>query len=232
MSKEIFTLLIVLTSHDQLGETNEKTGFWLEEFTTPYYAFLDAGVRITLASPNGGKAPVDPRSLADDAQTASTLRFMNDDEANQLLANTIKLSEVNADDYDAVFYPGGHGPLWDLVKNEDSIRLIESFWAQGKPVSAVCHAPAVLLNARNSQGERIIKNKKVTGFTNSEEAAIGLTDKVPFLLESELIEHGGAYSSTDDFKPYVQIDGQLITGQNPASAEGVASALIEMIQAQ
>lgn len=230
MSKEIFTLLVVLTSHDQLGETDEKTGFWLEEFTTPYYIFLDAGVEITLASPKGGMPPIDPRSMSDDAQTESTRRFLSDNKANDVLANTIKLSQINANDYDAIFYPGGHGPLWDLVDDKDSIRLIESFWSQGKPVSAVCHAPAVLLNARDSNGELIIKNKNVTGFTNEEEAAIGLTDKVPFLLESELIEKGGTYSKTDNFESYIQIDGKLITGQNPASAEGVARALIEMIQ--
>ena len=232
MSKEIFTLLIVLTSHDQLGETDEKTGFWLEEFTTPYYVFLDAGAQITLASPNGGKPPIDPRSLDKDAQTVSTQRFLSDEKANQLLANSVRLSEVNAEDFDAVFYPGGHGPLWDLVDNKDSIRLIESFWSQGKPVSAACHAPAVLLNARDPQGKLIIKNKKITGFTNSEEAAIGLTDKVPFLLESELIKNGGTYSSADDFMPHVQVDGQLITGQNPASAESVANALIDMIRSE
>ena len=232
MSKEIFTLLVVLTSHDQLGETDEKTGFWLEEFTTPYYIFLDAGVEITLASPKGGMPPIDPRSMSDDAQTESTRRFLSDNKANDVLANTIKLSQINANDYDAIFYPGGHGPLWDLVDDKDSIRLIESFWSQGKPVSAVCHAPAVLLNARDSNGELIIKNKNVTGFTNAEEAAIGLTDKVPFLLESELIENGGTYSKADNFESYIQIDGKLITGQNPASAEGVARALIEMIQSE
>ena len=232
MSKGILTLLIVLTSHDQLGETGDKTGFWLEEFTTPYYVFLDAGVQITLASPNGGKPPIDPRSLAEEAQTQSTRRFMQDDKANQSLATTVKLSDVNAEEFDAVFYPGGHGPLWELVNNKDSIRLIESFWAQGKPVSAVCHAPAVLLNARDPQGDLIIRDKKVTGFTNSEEAAIGLTDKVPFLLESELIKNGGIYSSADDFMPHIKIDGNLITGQNPASAEGVATALLDMMKSE
>jgi putative intracellular protease/amidase len=232
MSKGIFTLLIVITSHDQLGDTGEKTGFWLEEFTTPYYIFLDAGVKVSLASPRGGMPPIDPRSMSDEAQTDSTRRFLSDNKANEALANTIKLSQVNANDFDAIFYPGGHGPLWDLVDNKDSIRLIESFWSQGKPVSAVCHAPAVLLNARDNQGELIIKNKNVTGFTNNEETAIGLTNKVPFLLESELIERGGSYSKADNFEPHIQIDGKLITGQNPASAEGVAKALIEMIQSE
>lgn len=232
MSKDIIMILVVLTSHDQLGETGEKTGFWLEEFTTPYYIFLDAGVHITLASPAGGMPPIDPRSMADDAQTESTRRFLNDDKSNDLLANTVKLSEVEANDFDAIFYPGGHGPLWDLVDNKDSIRLIESFWSQGKPVSAVCHAPAVLLNAHNSKGELIIKDKNVTGFTNNEETAIGLADKVPFLLESELIAKGGTYSKADNFESHIQIDGKLITGQNPASAANVAKALIEMMKAE
>jgi putative intracellular protease/amidase len=230
MAKEIFTLLIVLTSHDQLGDTGEKTGFWLEEFTTPYYIYLDAGAKITLASPDGGMPPIDPRSLSKEAQTDSTRRYLSDDETNISLANTIKLSEVNADDYDAIFYPGGHGPLWDLVDNPHSIQLIEAFWAQGKPVSAVCHAPIVLLNAKDSNGKLIVNGREVSGFTNSEEEAVGLLEVVPMLLEDELKARGAKYSKADDFQEYIRIDGNLVTGQNPASAKGVAEAVIDLIK--
>ena len=230
MTKEIFTLLIVLTSHDQLGNTDGKTGFWLEEFTTPYYVFLDAGAKITLATPKGGMPPIDPRSLSEDAQTDTTRRFLDDKRANDALANTVKLSDVSADDYDAIFYPGGHGPLWDLVSDTHSIQLIESFWAQNKPVSAVCHAPIVLLHAKDKDGNSLIQNKSLTGFTNSEEAAIGLTETVPMLLETELISKGAKFSKAGDFESHVQVDGNLITGQNPASSEGVANAVIKLIK--
>ncbi|MEM8844038.1 MAG: type 1 glutamine amidotransferase domain-containing protein [Pseudomonadota bacterium] len=232
MTKEVLTVLIVLTSHDQLGDSGEKTGFWLEEFTTPYYTFLDAGISITLASPMGGLPPIDPRSLASNSQTESTKRFLADDKARDQLANTNKLSAVSADNFDAIFYPGGHGPLWDLVTDKNSIDLIESFWSQGKPVSAVCHAPAVLLHARNQDGQLIIKDKNVTGFTNSEEDAVGLTDSVPLLLETELSHSGASFSSTNDFEAHIVTDGNLITGQNPASSAGVANALIELLKSR
>ena len=232
MANEALTLLIVLTSHAQLGETNEKTGFWLEEFTTPYYIFLDEGINIVLASPAGGQPPIDPRSLSEDAQTDSTLRYHKDAALIAALASTKKLSELRADDYDAIFFPGGHGPLWDLVDDSHSIRLIESFWSQGKPVSAVCHAPVVLLNAKDAKAELIIQNKQVAGFSNSEEAVIELTDVVPLLLEDELKQRGAIYSKAEDFQPHVLVDGNLITGQNPASAEGVAKAVIDRLKNQ
>jgi putative intracellular protease/amidase len=229
MNTEALTILIVLTSHQQLGDTNESTGFWLEEFTTPYYAFLDAGIQVSLVTPLGGQAPIDPRSQADDAQTDSTKRFNRDQASINALANTKKLSEVSSADFDAIFYPGGHGPLWDLVSNQNSIEIIESFWSQGKPVSAVCHAPAVLLNVRDKNGDLIIQGKNVAGFTNSEEQAVGLTGIVPFLLEDALIANGAIYSKSEDFQEHVVVDGLLITGQNPASALGVANAVIELI---
>ena len=223
MSKRI---LMVLTSHDQLGDTGEKTGFWLEEFAAPYYVFKDAGAMVTLASPKGGQPPLDPKSDADDSQTAETRRFKQDDAANAELANTHLLSEMKAEDYDAVFYPGGHGPLWDLVNDQDSIKLIESFIAQGKPVASVCHAPIVLVNAKDSNGEPLVKGRQVTGFTNGEEDAVGLTNVVPHLVEDALQKCGGIYSKADIFTPYVREDGQLITGQNPPSSAPTAEALM------
>ena len=224
MSKRI---LMVLTSHDRLGNTGKKTGFWLEELAAPYYACLDAGAEITLASPQGGQPPLDPASDAEDSQTDATRRFKQDDAANAKLANTQRLSEIKADDFDAIFYPGGHGPLWDLVDNPDSIRLIETFWAQHKPVAAVCHAPIVLLNARDESGEPLVKGREVTGFTNGEEDAVGLTEIVPELVEDALIGCGGVYSKADDFTPYTRQDGRLISGQNPPSSEPVAKVLLE-----
>jgi len=221
-------LLIVLTSHDKLGETGKKTGFWLEEFTAPYYEFLDAGAELTLASPKGGQPPVDPKSSEPDAQTETTARFHKDDNARQALANTVKLSDISADDFDAVFYPGGHGPLWDLAEDADSIALIEAFWKAGKPVSAVCHAPGVLRNVL-IDGTPLVKDKRVTGFSNSEEDAVGLTDIVPFLVEDELKKNGGDYSKAADWRSYAIIDGKLITGQNPASSKAVAQALLKML---
>ncbi|MDI4636293.1 MULTISPECIES: type 1 glutamine amidotransferase domain-containing protein [Halomonadaceae] len=226
MSKRI---LMVLTSHDRLGNTGKKTGFWLEELAAPYYACLDAGAEITLASPQGGQPPLDPASDAEDSQTDATRRFKQDDAANAKLANTQRLSEIKADDFDAIFYPGGHGPLWDLVDNPDSIRLIETFWAQQKPVAAVCHAPIVLLNARDESGEPLVKGREVTGFTNGEEDAVGLTEIVPQLVEDALIGCGGVYSKADDFTPYTRQDGRLITGQNPPSSEPVAKVLLEAL---
>ncbi|TQV70877.1 type 1 glutamine amidotransferase domain-containing protein [Aliikangiella marina] len=222
-------VLIVLTSHDQLGDTGEKTGFWLEEFASPYYHLIDNQVEVTLASPLGGQPPLDPKSHAEDFQTDATRRFDQDNDAQQQLASTLKLETISAADYDAVFYPGGHGPLWDLFDNQHSIQLIESFIAQGKPVAAVCHAPAVLLNARTVDGEPLVKGKKVTGFSNSEEAAVGLTEIVPYLLEDALVAEGGEYEKTEDWNPLAVVDGLVITGQNPASSEAVAEALLNKL---
>jgi len=223
-------ILMVLTSHDKMGDSDEKTGFWLEEFAAPYYVFKDAGADITLASPKGGKPPVDPRSTGENSQTEFTKRYNNDEEAQNHLAHTKLLSDIRADDYDALFYPGGHGPLWDLVSDAHSIKLIENFWAQDKIVSAVCHAPIVLINAKDEKGAYIVKGKDVAGFTNDEEDAIGLTDKVPLLVENELKSRGGNYSKVDNFEPYVQVDGNLITGQNPPSSEPVAKAVLNTLK--
>ncbi|MFT7614373.1 MAG: putative intracellular protease/amidase [Parvicellaceae bacterium] len=220
-------VLFVLTSHDELGDTGEKTGFWVEEFAGPYYTLLDKGVEITLATPKGGKAPIDPRSDSPDNATESTKRFDNDQEAQEGIKNTHKLTDIKADDYDAVFYPGGHGPLWDLSKDETSIKLIETFNAQEKPIAFVCHAPAALKNVKGTDGDFIVKGKKVTGFTNSEEKAVELLDVVPFLVEDMLKENGGIYSKGEDWSVYVLQDGNLITGQNPASSKLVAEKLFE-----
>ncbi|MDX5378936.1 MAG: type 1 glutamine amidotransferase domain-containing protein [Halomonas sp.] len=222
-------ILMVLTSHDRLGDTGEPTGFWLEELAAPYYVCLDAGAEVVLASPKGGKPPLDPKSDAEDSQTEATRRFQQDSHAQQALANTHKLSEVSADDFDAVFYPGGHGPLWDLVEDKDSIRLIEAFWAQQKPVAAVCHAPIVLLHARDEEGNPIIRGRQVTGFTNEEEEAVGLTQVVPHLVENALKEGGAHYSKADVFASYTRQDGRLITGQNPPSSEPTAKLLLEAL---
>lgn len=225
-------VLLVLTSHDQLGDTGEKTGFWLEEFAAPYYRLLDAGVELTLASPAGGQPPLDPKSSQPDAQTAATRRFDADSDAQGILANTVCLSEVSADDYDGVFYPGGHGPLWDLAVDGASIALIEGFLQQGKPVASVCHAPAVLVNVTAANGDALVKGRAVTGFSNSEEAAVGLTEVVPFLLEDRLQALGGVYSAGDDWHPHAVVDGQLITGQNPGSSELVADKLLIALNAK
>ncbi|MFU2509621.1 type 1 glutamine amidotransferase domain-containing protein [Pseudoalteromonas sp. ASV78] len=223
MTKKI---LIVLTSHAELGDTGHKTGFWIEEFAAPYYAFIDAGAEVTLASVQGGQPPIDPNSAAPDAATDATKRFDNDSAAQTLMANTKVLSEVNASDFDGVFYPGGHGPLWDLVDNTDSIALIEEFINTEKPVAAVCHASAVFLNVKNSDGTALVAGKKVTGFSNSEEDAVQLTDIVPLLVEDELIKKGGNYQKTDDWGVLALEDGLLITGQNPASSELAAKKLL------
>ncbi len=222
-------VLFVLTSHSELGNTGKKTGFWIEEFAAPYYKLHDAGVEVVLASPKGGQPPIDPKSDEPESQTPATIRFKEDKALQQLLANTKKITEVSADDFDAVFYPGGHGPLWDLSTDANSIKLIESFWRAGKPVSAVCHAPAVLLNVKEKNGEPLVKGKHVTGFTNSEEAAVQLTDVVPFLLEDALKEKGGLYSSKADWASHIVTDGFLITGQNPASSEAVAEQLMVLL---
>ena len=223
-------ILMVLTSHDRLGDTGKKTGFWLEEFAAPYYVFKDAGAEIVLASPKGGQPPLDPKSDELDAQTDATRRFRTDAEATAALASTHVLAEVANGDFDAVFYPGGHGPLWDLANDEDSIHLIESNYAAGKPVALVCHAPGVLSKTRTKAGAPLVQGKQVTGFTNSEEAAAGLTDVVPFLVEDMLIANGGGYSKTDDWAPYVITDGNLITGQNPASSEAAAETLLSVLK--
>jgi putative intracellular protease/amidase len=222
-------ILMVLTSHDQLGDTGNKTGFWLEEFAAPYYAFQDAGAAITLASPMGGQPPLDPKSDAEGAQTDATRRFNKDADAQAVLASTHKLKEMSADDFDAVFYPGGHGPLWDLAEDATSIALIESMLNAGKPVAAVCHAPAVLRHPKINGGVSVVKGKNVTGFTNTEEEAVGLTQVVPFLLEDMLTQNGGTYSKAADWHPYVVTDGLLITGQNPASSEPAAQALLKAL---
>lgn len=222
-------VLIVLTSHDQLGDTGKKTGFWLEEFAAPYYHLKDAGVQLTLASPSGGQPPLDPKSQEPDFQTDATRRFDTDLSAQSELANTAKLSEMKVTDFDAVFYPGGHGPLWDLHNNRDSIALIEGFIAARKPVATVCHAPAVLLNAKDEKGEPLVKGKQVTGFSNSEEAAVELTDIVPYLLEDQLIAMGGLYQKVDDWNTLAVVDGLIITGQNPGSSSAVAEALVNAI---
>lgn len=223
-------ILMVLTSHDKLAETGKKTGFWLEEFAAPYYAFKDAGAEITLASPAGGQPPLDPNSDTADAQTEYTERFKQDSAAQEHLASTHKLAEINSADYDAVFYPGGHGPLWDLAVDLKSIALIEDFVNSDKPVAFVCHAPAALKNVKVN-GEYLVKDKKVTGFSNTEEAAVGLTDVVPFLLEDALQQNGGLYEKGADWQSYVVEDGLLITGQNPASSEETAQRLIKRLQA-
>nr|WP_113866032.1 type 1 glutamine amidotransferase domain-containing protein [Brenneria salicis]NMN90161.1 putative intracellular protease/amidase [Brenneria salicis ATCC 15712 = DSM 30166]RBP63218.1 putative intracellular protease/amidase [Brenneria salicis ATCC 15712 = DSM 30166]RLM30885.1 dimethylallyltransferase [Brenneria salicis ATCC 15712 = DSM 30166] len=222
-------ILMVLTSHDRLGDTGKKTGFWLEEFAAPYYAFKDAGAVITLASPQGGQPPLDPVSDEPDAQTEDTDRFKQDAEAQAALASTKRLSEVKETDFDAVFYPGGHGPLWDLAEDRHSIALIEAFSQAGKPVGVVCHAPGVLRHVRGADGDSLVKGRKVTGFSNTEEDAVQLTNIVPFLVEDELKQKGGLYEKGADWQPYVVTDGLLVTGQNPASSAPVAAALLKLL---
>ncbi|MEA5550365.1 type 1 glutamine amidotransferase domain-containing protein [Anabaena cylindrica UHCC 0172] len=222
-------ILMVLTSHDQLGNTGKKTGFWLEEFAAPYYTFKDAGATITLASPGGGQPPLDPKSDTPDSQTKDTQRFKADSVAQAAIAQTIELNKVSAGDFDAVFYPGGHGPLWDLAEDADSIALIEAMLGAGKPVALVCHAPGVLRDVKAVNGDPVVQGKAVTGFTNTEEQAAGLTKIVPFLVEDMLRTNGGNYSKVADWQPYVVKDGLLITGQNPASSEPAAKELLEKL---
>lgn len=222
-------ILMVLTSHDQLGNTGKKTGFWLEELAAPYYAFKDAGATITLASPGGGQPPLDPKSDAPDSQTKDTQRFKADPDAQAALAQTIELNKVSADDFDAIFYPGGHGPLWDLAEDASSIALIETMLGAGKPVALVCHAPGVLRHVKAVNGDPVVQGKAVTGFTNTEEQAAGLTEIVPFLVEDMLRTNGGNYSKAADWQPHVLTDGLLITGQNPASSEPAAKELLEKL---
>lgn len=220
-------VLIVLTSHDQLGDTGRTTGFWLEELAAPYYRFKEAGWDITLASPKGGQPPLDPKSNEPANQTDQTRRFEADPEATAALADTVRLDSVKAEDFDTVFYPGGHGPLWDLAEDTDSVRLIETTLRSGKPLALVCHAPGVLRHAVDEDGTPLVRGKQVTGFANSEEDAVALTDIVPFLVEDELKKLGGNYSKLGDWEPYVVQDGLLITGQNPASSGPAAEALIK-----
>jgi putative intracellular protease/amidase len=223
-------ILMVLTSHDKLGATGKKTGFWLEEFAAPYYHFIDAGADVTLASPLGGQPPLDPSSDTQASQTDATIRFKKDTVAQAQLASTLKLGDVAASFFDAVFYPGGHGPLWDLAENGYSIALIEAMLATGKPVAAVCHAPGVLRHVKLSDGQPAVSGQAVTGFTNTEEDAVGLTKIVPFLVEDMLKKNGALYSKGDDWQPYVVTDGLLITGQNPASSQPAAKALLDKLQ--
>ncbi|WP_068830591.1 type 1 glutamine amidotransferase domain-containing protein [Pseudomonas sp. BMS12] len=223
-------ILLVLTSHDQLGNTGHKTGFWLEEFASPYYVFKDAGAQLTLASPKGGQPPIDPKSDAPDAQTDATRRFADDAEAQQALASTLPLAQVRAEDFDALFYPGGHGPLWDLAEDATSIALIERFIALGKPVGAVCHAPGVLRHVKAADGTPLVRGKRVTGFSNSEEDAVQLSDVVPFLVEDMLKGHGGQYGRGADWSSHVEVDGLLVTGQNPASSDASAEALLALLE--
>jgi putative intracellular protease/amidase len=223
-------ILMVLTSHSELGNTGEKTGFWVEEFAAPYYAFLDSGADVTLASPAGGQPPIDPKSELPDFQTPSTDRFNSDEALQAKLSATRKLTEINASDYDAVFYPGGHGPLWDLTENATSIQLIGQFLQQQKPVAAVCHATAAFLNVNDDTGEPIVKGRAVTGFSNSEEKAVELLNVVPFLLEDELIKKGGNYQKVDDWNVLAIQDGLIISGQNPASSEAAANKVISHLK--
>jgi putative intracellular protease/amidase len=221
-------ILMVLTSHDILGNTGRKTGFWLEEFAAPYFVFRDAGVDLTLSSPKGGQPPIDPKSDVPENQTASMARFKKDSAAQRALANTSRLADMKSENFDTIFYVGGHGPMWDLVDNKDSIALIESFYDSGKPVAAVCHSPAVFHRVQY-QGAPLIKGKRVTGFTNTEEEAVKLTHVVPFLVEDELKRIGGEFEKVPDWKPLAIVDGRVLTGQNPASSTGAARALLRLM---
>lgn len=225
-NKRAKKVLMVLTSHADLGNSGEKTGFWVEEFAAPYYALKDAGVEVSLASPKGGQPPIDPKSELNDFQTSSTHRYYADKQTQNLLTQTSTLKSLNIEDYDAVFYPGGHGPLWDLTDNKDSINLLEQFLLANKPIAAVCHATAAFLNLKDSSGEYVVKGKAITGFSNSEEDAVQLTDIVPFLLEDELIKRGADYQKVADWNAFAIQDGLLISGQNPASSELVAEKLL------
>lgn len=222
-------VLFVVTSHDKLGDTGKKTGLWIEEFATPYYALIDKGIQVDIASPKGGHPPIDPKSTLADYETESTKRYYKDRKTQKLFSKTTKLSKVNSEDYDAVFYPGGHGPLWDLSQDKLSIKLIEDFFNSNKPIAFVCHAPAVLKEVKVFNGQPLVKGKKITGFTNGEEDAVGLTDVVPFLVENMLKEKGGIYQKGADWSAFAVKDGLLITGQNPQSSELVAEYLMELI---
>ncbi|QIM49789.1 type 1 glutamine amidotransferase domain-containing protein [Pusillimonas sp. DMV24BSW_D] len=223
-------ILMILTSHDRLGDTGKKTGFWLEEFVAPYYVFVDAGAQITLASPAGGQPPLDPQSDAPDAQTEATKRFNSDDAAKKALGNTVRLAEVDVDSFDAVFYPGGHGPLWDLAENAHSQRIIETFVTGNRPLAAVCHAPAIFRHTKDAHGKSLVSGRRITSFANTEEEAVGLTGVVPFLVEDMLKANGGVYEKGPDWDAYVVVDGKLVTGQNPASSEAAARQLLKLLQ--
>ncbi|MEO9865185.1 MAG: type 1 glutamine amidotransferase domain-containing protein [Yoonia sp.] len=223
-------ILMVLTSHDQLGDTGKKTGFWLEEFAAPYYALKDAGAEVVLASPKGGQPPIDPSSDSEDSQTDATRRFKDDKDAQADLADTAVLADVQDAGFDAIFYPGGHGPLWDLAEDADSIRLIETFAASDRPVGAVCHAPAVFKHTKGADGKPLVNGKRVTGFTNTEEDAVQLTNVVPFLVEDMLKANGGQYEKSDDWASFAITDGKLVTGQNPASSEAAAEQLLALLK--
>ena len=224
-------ILMVLTSHDQLGNTGLKTGFWLEEFAAPYFVFKDAGVELTLASPKGGQPPLDPKSDQPENQTPPMARFKTDMAAQQALANTVKLADVKAEDYDTVFYPGGHGPMWDLAESPESIALLESFYNSSKPIALVCHSPGVLRHVKY-KGEPLVKGKHVAGFTNGEEEEMNLTKVVPFLVEDELLRLGAVFEKMANWQPFSITDGRLITGQNPASSTSAAQALLKLMAAQ
>ena len=223
--------LMVLTSHDQLGNTGLKTGFWLEEFAAPYFVFRDAGVELTLASPKGGQPPLDPKSDKPENQTPAMTRFKNDASAKKALASTVKLADMRSEDFDTVFYPGGHGPMWDLAESAESIALLESFYNSGKPIALVCHSPGVLRHVMY-QGEPLVKGKRVTGFTNGEEEAMQLTKIVPFLVEDELLRLGAVFEKMRNWEPFSIVDGRLITGQNPASSTSAAQALMKALKPQ
>ena len=232
IKKNNMKILIVLTSHSALGNTGEKTGFWVEEFATPYYILADAGADITIASPKGGQPPVDPKSEKADAQTPSTERFYKDTVLLDKVAHSLKLIDVKQKDYDAVFYPGGHGPMWDLATDKISIKLIEEFYNHQKPIAFVCHAPAALINTKAINGNPLVKGKNLTGFSNTEEVAVKLSEIVPFLLEDELKKQGAHYTKGNDWGSYAKQDGLLITGQNPASSEAVAKLLIQTLKVE
>ncbi|MBO6807408.1 type 1 glutamine amidotransferase domain-containing protein [Thalassospira sp.] len=224
-------ILMIVTSHDKMGDTGHKTGIWLEEFAAPYYRFLDAGADVTLASPKGGKPPLDPNSEVPDALTDATKRFENDPDAQAAFANTVTLDGLKADDFDALFYPGGHGPLWDLANDAKSIALIEAFAAQDKPVAAVCHGPAALVGAKGTDGKPLVSGKKVTSFTNDEEKAVGLETVVPISIEDEFKKHGATFERGENWASYAVVDGKLVTGQNPASSEETADAVLKLLSA-
>lgn len=224
-------ILMIVTSHDEMGDTGHKTGIWLEEFAAPYYRFLDAGAEITIASPKGGQPPLDPNSQVPDALTDATKRFEKDADAQKAFANTVTLDGLKADDFDALFYPGGHGPLWDLATDAKSIALIEAFTAQDKPVAAVCHGPAALVSAKDTNGKPLVSGKKVTSFTNTEEKAVGLENVVPLSIEDEFEKHGAHFERGDDWASFAVVDGKLVTGQNPASSEQTADAVLKLLSA-
>lgn len=224
-------ILMIVTSHDEMGDTGHKTGIWLEEFAAPYYRFLDAGAEITIASPKGGQPPLDPNSQVPDALTDATKRFEKDTDAQKAFANTVTLDGLKSDDFDALFYPGGHGPLWDLATDAKSIALIEAFTAQDKPVAAVCHGPAALVSAKDINGKPLVSGKKVTSFTNTEEKAVGLENVVPLSIEDEFEKHGAHFERGDDWASFAVVDGKLVTGQNPASSEQTADAVLKLLSA-